>query len=203
MHSWLLGYSFSQRSYTGITSPLRMHVKMSLIQRNARCGLSCARNLILTAYRPNIYSVYCCIHGIVQFAITEACVVHLIYELDCIFSFFFQIFASRVFKYEFNLLQSLLNSLIINLAKSKQVSTLSQVLGSLKFRVSQFYYFGDLSCRSSIFSQHFCLASSAIWSPGVSQFYFLPTFLSRSFGDSEPWRLAALASRSLIFSQHF
>ena len=37
----------------------------------------------------------------------------------------------------------------------------------------------------------------------MSQFYFLPTFLSRSFGNSKPERLAAWASGSLIFSQHF
>ena len=203
MHSWLPGYTFSQRSYTGVTSPLRMHVKMSVIQRNAHCRLSCARNLILTAYCPNICSVNCWIHIIVQFGVIEACVVHLIYEFDCIFSFFCQIFANRVFNYEFNLLQSLLNSLFIDSAKYKQVSTLSQFLGSIKFRVSQFYYFGDLSCRNFIFSQHFCLAASAIPCPGVSQFHFLPTFLSRSFGDSEPRRLAAWTSRNFIFSQHF
>ena len=169
MHSWLPRYTFSQRSYTGVTSPLRMHIKMSIIQRNARCRLSCAQNLILTAYRPDIFSVNFWIHRIVQFGVIEACVVHLIYELDCIFSFFCQIFANRVFNYEFNLLQSLLNSLFIDLAKYEQVSTLSQFLRSIKFRVSQFYYFGDLSCRNFIFSQHFCLAASAIQSPGVLQ----------------------------------
>ena len=79
------------------------------------------------------------------------------------------------------------NLLFINSAKSKQVSTLLQFLGSLKFRVSQFYYFGNLSCRSSIFFQHFCLASSAI----------------RSLGISQLGHLAARASRSFIFSQHF
>ena len=231
-----------------------MHLKMNPIQRNAHCGLLCARNLILTAYRSDIYSVYCWIHRIVQFGIIEARVVHLIYELDCIFSFFCQIFANWVFNYEYNLLQSLLNSLFINLAKSKQVSTFSQFLGSLKFRsltileiyriavlfspnisVSQLRRFGARASCSFIFSQHFCLVGSEIWSSsvsqlgrlavsfslnisvlqqrrfgawasrslGVSQFYFLSTFLSRSFGDSEPGRLAAWASRSFIFSQHF
>ena len=87
MHSWLPRYTFSQRNYTGVTSPLRMHVKMRPIQRNGRCGLSCARNLILTAYLPEIYSVYWWSHGIVQCVVIEARVIHLIYELDCIFSF--------------------------------------------------------------------------------------------------------------------
>ena len=177
VHSWILGYTFSQRSYIGVTSPLRMHVKMRSIQRNGRCRPSCAQKLILTAYLPDIYSVYCSIHGIVQFAVIEAHVIHLIYESDCIFSFFCQIFANRVFNYKFNLLQSLtisynllqsfINSLFINSAKSKQVSIFSQFLGSLKFRVLQFYYLGDLLCRNFIFSQHFCLAAWASRSLGV------------------------------------
>ena len=103
MHSWVPGYTFSQRSYIDVTSPLRMHIKISPIQRNGCCGLSYVRNLILTTYLPDIYSVYCWSHGIVQFAVIEARGIHLIYELDCIFSFFCQIFANRVFNYEFNL----------------------------------------------------------------------------------------------------
>ena len=27
LHSWVSGYTFSQRSYTGVITPMRMHVK--------------------------------------------------------------------------------------------------------------------------------------------------------------------------------
>ena len=106
VHLWLPGYTFSQKNYTSVTSPLRMHIKINPIQRNGRCGLSCARNLILTAYLPDIWSIYCWSHGFVQCALIETRVIHLIYEFYCIFSFLYQIFANRVFIHEFNLLQS-------------------------------------------------------------------------------------------------
>ena len=199
-----------------------MHLKMNPIQRNARCGLLCKRNLILTAYRSDIYSVYCWIHRIVQFGVIEARVVHLIYELDCIFSFFCQIFANWVFNYKFNLLQSLLNSLFINSAKSKQVSTLSQFLGSLKFRsltileiyrvavlfspnisVSQLRRFGAWASCSFIFSQHFCLAGLEIWSLGVSQLGCLAVSFSPNISVSQQRRFGVRASRSLGVSQFY
>ena len=82
VHSWLPGYTFSQKSYTGVTSPLRMHIQMSSIQRNGRCGLSCMRNLILTMYLLDIWSIYCWSHGFVQCALIEARVIHLIYFLS-------------------------------------------------------------------------------------------------------------------------
>ena len=100
----------------------------------------------------------------------------------------------------YNLLQSLLNSLFINSAKSKQVSS-SEFLGSLKFRVSQFYYLRDLLCRSFIFSQHFCLAASASWSPGVLQLRRLGAQASCSLGISEPRRLVGRASHNLGVSE--
>ena len=58
LHSWVPGYTFSQRGYIGVTSPLRMHVQMRPIQRNARRVLSCARDLL------DICSVSCWCHGL-------------------------------------------------------------------------------------------------------------------------------------------
>ena len=58
LHLWIPEYTFSQRGYTGVTSPLRMHVEMHSIQRNARRVLSCARDL------SDICSVSCWSHGL-------------------------------------------------------------------------------------------------------------------------------------------
>ena len=66
LHSWVPGYTFSQRGYTGVISPLRMHVQMRLIQRNARCMLPCARDLILAAYLPTGCSVSCWSHSFLR-----------------------------------------------------------------------------------------------------------------------------------------
>ena len=143
VHPWVLWYIFSQRRYTGITSPLRMHVKMRPIQRNARCGLSCARDLILTAYLPDICSVSCWSHGIVQCAISEAHIIHLIYELECIFSFLCQIFANWIFNY----------TLLVLLSHSFTISQIYSVtiLLSQRFIVSQIYYLAVLlSCNFSV-----------------------------------------------------
>ena len=66
LHSWVPGYIFSQRGYTGVTSPLRMHVQMHPIQRNARCMLPCARDLILAAYLSTGRKVSCWSHGFLR-----------------------------------------------------------------------------------------------------------------------------------------
>ena len=66
LHSWVPGSTFSQRDYTGVTSPLRMYVQMHPIQRNARCMLPCVRDLILAAYLSTGRKVSCWSHGFLR-----------------------------------------------------------------------------------------------------------------------------------------
>ena len=66
LHSWVPRYTFSQRGYIGVTSPLRMHVQMHPIQRNARCMLPCAWDLILATYLPTGRKVSCWSHGFLR-----------------------------------------------------------------------------------------------------------------------------------------
>ena len=64
LHLWVPEYTLSQRGYIGETSPLRMHVQMRPIQRNARCVLPCAWDLVLAAYLPDICIVSCWSHDL-------------------------------------------------------------------------------------------------------------------------------------------
>ena len=66
LHSWIPRYTFSQRGYTGVTNPLRMHVQMHSIQRNARCIVPWVRDLILAAYLLTGRSVSCWSHGFLR-----------------------------------------------------------------------------------------------------------------------------------------
>ena len=64
LHSWVPEYTFSQRGYTGVTSPLRMHIQIRPIQRNACCMLPCAQDLVLAAYLPIGRNVSCWSHDL-------------------------------------------------------------------------------------------------------------------------------------------
>ena len=57
VHLWVPGYTISQRRYIGITFPLRMDIKIHLIQRNACFVFSCAQDLVLGAYLPELCNV--------------------------------------------------------------------------------------------------------------------------------------------------
>ena len=84
LHSWVPGYTFSQRGYTGVITPLRMHVQKRPIQRNARCMLPYARDFILVTYLPDICSVFCWSHVFLKVQCSTNCQVFTLSNLTAL-----------------------------------------------------------------------------------------------------------------------